>query len=214
MTPIILCLLAFVVSYLIGRKSLSYGLLSVIAFGYAYGIVRANLRGTFSHFLFDAALIGFYLSQTWFSSRSDRYKNDTLRFWVAVMIGWPLLICFLPFQTALVSMVGLRGNAFFLPALILGARLTTKDLMRLSYGLAALNMVALAFAGAEYFMGIERFYPENEVTQIIYASQDVAGYHFFRIPSTFVASAAYAGTMVVTLPFLYGAWSRPSESRW
>ena len=214
MTAIALCVLALVLSYLIGRRSLAYGLLSVIAFGYAYGIVRANLRATFSHFLFDAALVGLYFSQTWFSFRSDRSSRNTLGLWVVVLIGWPLFICFLPFQTPLVSLVGLRGNAFLLPALVLGSRLGTKDLLKLSYGLAALNLVALAFAGAEYFLGIERFYPVNEITTIIYASQDVAGYQFFRIPSTFVASAAYAGTMVVTLPFLYGAWSRPSQSRW
>jgi O-Antigen ligase len=214
MAPIVLCVLAFIICYVVGRRSLSYGLVAVLAFGYAYGIVRANLRGTFSHFIFDAGVIGLYLSQKWFESRPREGSNDALRYWVAALIGWPLLICLLPFQTPLVSLVGLRGNAFLIPALILGSRLGTKDLMKLAYGLSILNLVALGFAGAEYFLGVERFYPLNEVTATIYASQDVAGYKFFRIPSTFVASAAYAGTMVVTLPFLYGAWSRPAESKW
>ena len=214
MLALLICLFALIVCYAAGRRSIAYGLIAVLFFGYMYGILRANLRVTASHFTFDAAVIGFYLSQKWFSAEYNTRENSVLRYWLVVLICWPLLICLLPFQTILVSLVGLRGNAFLLPALLIGSRLTSRDLTKFAYGLCVLNLIALGFAGAEYFMGIERFYPENEVTQVIYASQDVAGAKYFRIPSTFVASAAYAGTMVVTLPFLYGAWSLSSRSRW
>jgi hypothetical protein len=46
---------------------------------------------------------------------------------------------------------------------------------------------------------------------IIYPSAAVAGSQF-RIPSIFTGSHAYAGTMVMTLPILIGAWSAPGTS--
>jgi hypothetical protein len=216
MFAISLCVVCFLISYLAGRRSLVYGLLAVIGVGYAYGILRANLLNPFAHFIFDAGLIGLYLSQPWHASHAERKRTGQLRVWTAVLISWPVLICLLPFQTFLISLVGLRGNIFMLPALLLGARLRDKDLTKLAYGLAGLNILALAFAAAEYFLGVERFFPFSEVTTIMYASNDVAGYRFLRIPSTFVSAAAFAGAMVVTLPFLYAAWSQLPRfsSRW
>ena len=208
-----ICVACFAVAYLAGRRSLALGLLAVIGVGYAYGLLRANLRESASHFIFDAALIGLYMSQSWQFSPEERERTGPLRAWTAVLLVWPVLICLLPFQTLLVSLVGLRGNIFMLPALLLGARLRGKDLRLLAYGLAVFNVIALSFATAEYFLGVERFFPLSEVTRLIYASSDVAGYKYLRIPSTFVNSAVYAATMVISLPLLYAVWSQPSRSR-
>jgi hypothetical protein len=78
-------------------------------------------------------------------------------------------------------------------------------MVKLSCGLAVLDIAALGFALAEYFLGVPRFYPVSPVTQIIYASQDVAG-GYFRIPATFANAHSYGGMMVASLPFLIGLW--------
>jgi len=211
MTAPALCFLALVVTYIAGRKSLGRGLIALFTFGYFYGILRANLITTYSHFIFDAGLIGLYFSQKWKASK----ESAAIQMWVALMIGWCLLLVLLPFQPVLISLVGLRGNAFFLPVLLLGSKLKDKDLRELAGGLAVLNLIAIAFAWAEYFQGVPRYYPFSEVTQIIYISGDVAG-GFFRIPAIFTAAHAYGGTMVVTMPFLIGALDRATARlyRW
>jgi len=60
---IALCILAFFGSFFAGRSSRLAGLVMTIAIGYVYGIVRANVPETFSHFIFDSAVLGFYLTQ-------------------------------------------------------------------------------------------------------------------------------------------------------
>lgn len=207
MIPFALCIIAFVLTFIAGRRSLGQGIVVLFGFGFFYGILRANLASVFSHFIFDCALIGLYLAQ-WTSSRpEDASQSRALRWWTIVLITWPALLVLLPFQPFLVSLVGLRGHIFFLPVLMLGARVKQKDLLEIGAGLAGLNLIALAFAFAEYRMGLDRFFPHNEVTQIIYASRDVAG-GYFRIPSTFSSAAAFGGNMVGTLPYLLVLWER------
>ena len=208
MLALIVCLVAFAATYRAGRRSLGQGLIALFVVGYFYGIVRANLLTVFSHFIFDAGLIGLYLSQEWISSDPKEAKRlETVRLWTAVLIAWPLLVVLMPFQPLLVSIVGLRGNVFFIPVLILGSRLKEKDLLQLSAGLAVLNLVALGFAWIEYFTSVTQFYPLSPVTLIIYSSGDVAG-GYFRIPAIFTSAAAYGGNMVGSLPFLLGLWDR------
>jgi hypothetical protein len=207
MVALIICALALVLSYFAGRVSLGYGLLGVLASGYFYGILRANLASPFGHFIFDFAVIGLYFSQSWVQSE----ENRVLRRVVALLIVWPLLVCLLPFQSPLISIVGLRANVFFLPVMLLGARLTSKHLLPLGYGLAILNIAVLVFSTGEYFLGLERFFPLTSYTSLLYQSRtDVAG--FLRIPGTFVTAHVYAGTMVSGIPFLFGAWTHPSQS--
>jgi len=64
------------------------------------------------------------------------------------------------------------------------------------------------FAGIEFFVGVEPFFPRNEVTYLIYKSKDIAGHTAYRIPSFFNNSHSYAGAVMVTLPLLLGLWSR------
>ncbi len=211
MIAIVLCILAFAASFWAGKRSLGVGLAVLLLFGYFYGILRANLITSFSHFIFDCGLLGLYLSQSWTSRDPEEAKQiKSLRTWVAVLIGWCFLVAIMPFQPWMVSLVGLRGNVFFLPVLLLGCRLKEKDLMQMAAGLAALNILALGFGILEYFMGIRGFYPVSPVTEIIYNSGDVEG-GFYRIPAIFSSAHAYGGTMVATLPYLVGAWNRSGK---
>ena len=208
MLALTVCAIAFAATYWAGRRSLGQGLIALFVVGYFYGILRANLLTVFSHFIFDAGLIGLYLSQEWIPSDPKEAKRlEALRLWTAVLIAWPILMVLMPFQPFLVSVVGLRGNVFFIPVLLLGSRLKEKDLLQLSAGLAVLNLVAVGFAWMEYSTSVTQFYPFSPVTLIIYASGDVAG-GFLRIPATFTSAAAYGGNMVGSLPFLLGGWDR------
>ncbi len=204
MTAIALCIFAFATCYSLGRRSLWQGIVALLVIGYFYGIVRANVQTTFSHFTFDAGLVGLYMAHKWGSSR--RASEGWVRIWLVVLMLWPCLLLFLPFQPLLVSLVGLRGNLLFIPMTLIGSRLTHKDVMGVSVGYAVLNLVAFGFAGAEYVMGVQRFFPHSAVTDIIYMSADVAG-GFFRIPSTFANAHSYGGTMIASMPYLIGLWT-------
>ncbi len=214
MTGLLLCFIGLGAAYWLGRRSLGAGILVVLAFGYGYGIVRANLSPPFSHFIFDAALIGLYASQFLGKKKQNELtpKNSALNVWMYILMGWPLLMLLMPFQPFLVSLVGLRGNMFFLPAVFIGSRLRSEDLRRIAFGLAIMNLVALAFGVAEYFKGIEPFFPEGPMTATIYNSVDSGGGH--RIPSIFMNAHSYAGVMVFTIPILFGAWVLSKEARW
>ncbi len=207
MIATLLCVVALATTYWAGNRSLSWGVIVLIAYGYAYGIMRANLPSTASHFIFDAALAGLYISQPWsINNKLEAKRVSAIHAWAAALIAWPLLLALLPFQNALVTLVGLRGNVFVLPAIVLGSRLNSRHLIHIAIGIGVLNLFALGVAGAEYAVGVESFFPRSEVTSLIYMSQDVAAEGLFRIPSTFVNAHAFAGTMVMTLPFLFGAW--------
>jgi hypothetical protein len=206
MTGLALCALAFGLTWWAGKKSLGLGLVALLTFGYFYGIVRANFLTTFTYFIFDSALIGLYLSQK-FSDSGDRRRSNPIGIWLLLLMLWPCLLVLIPFQPLLVSLVGLRGAIFFLPMAWLGKRLRSRDLEYFSLGLAALNLAAMGFAAAEYFMGVQRFYPFNAATIIIYASADVTG-GFFRIPAIFINAHAYGGMMVASIPYLLGAWEQ------
>src|ERR1043165_60086 len=174
---IILCFGAFLVCYLAGRRSLVSGLVFTLAVGYAYGIIRANLPEAFSHFLFDSAVVGLYLAQLFRTlTPAQQFRTQTLRPWLEFLIAWPLVLFVIPAQALPVQLVGLRGAIFFLPFVLIGARLEPEERFELASWLAALNLIVLAVAIAEFFVGVERFFPKNVVTEIIYKSKDLAGY--------------------------------------
>ena len=213
MTALGLCLLACASTYWAGKRSLGQGLISLLFWGYFFGIIRANLLTTLTTFVFDAALLGFYLSQKGLLSGDKR--SSVLRIWAWLLMLWPAVLMLLPFQPFLVSLVGLRGAILFIPMMLAGSLLRGNDLRELTFGLAALNLVALGFGGAEYFMGLERFYPINAVTQIIYGSVDVAG-GFNRIPATFGTAHLFGGTMATSVPYLIAGWeyAKTRKTRW
>jgi hypothetical protein len=212
MIALLLCVIGAIGAFLAGRRALWAGCFVVATSGYGYGILRANLFTPYSHFIFDAAVVGLYAAQFGPGSRrTPATPRPALNTWMIILIGWPLLLLFLPFQPLLISIVGLRGNMFLLPMILLGSRLRSFDLRRLALGFALLNLVALAFGIAESIRGIEPFFPIGPMTSTIYGSQDSGGEH--RIPSLFQNAHTYAGVMVATIPFLFGAWVQKSGSR-
>lgn len=206
-----LCLLCFGVAWIAARRSLVAGLIALLAIGYVYGIVRANVVQTLSHFTFDAALAAVYLvwlPRAWQDRTQYAYRQ--LRPWFLFLVGWPMLLTLIPVQDYAVQLVGLRGNVFFLPIVLIGVALKPDEFRRLASALAVLNLAVFAFAVAEYFIGIEPFFPRSAVTEIMYRSHDLGVEGAYRIPATFTSAHAYAGTMVATVPFLFGAWSDPA----
>jgi hypothetical protein len=211
---IVLCGLALVGCFIAGRRSLTTGLGVLIGLGYGYGIIRANVPESMTHFLFDAGAVGFYLSLLSRPMTSaQRRRVQVLMPWVALLMGWPILLFFLPVQDPLVQLVGLRGQVFFVPFLLVGAMLESEDYYVLAKWLAVLNLVAFGFAVAEYFEGLESFFPRNAATTLIYSSNDIAAYTQYRIPSTFVSSASFSGMMVCTMPLLLNAWAQKRAGR-
>jgi hypothetical protein len=188
------------------------GLGAVLLTGYLFGITRANFLDTYSHFLFDCAALGFYLS--YFTKHWPRPKTSSeagALNWTGILMGWAAVMFLVPMQHPIIQLVGLRGNAFLLPFLIVGSRLSDREGRDLGVVLALLNLIALGFAGAEYFIGVPAFFPANPVTEIIYRSQDIAGATAFRIPASFSSAASYAGTMVASMPWLVGVWIQRQE---
>jgi hypothetical protein len=214
MIPLGLCLFAFVSTYWAGKRSLGQGLIGLLFWGYFFGIIRANLLSTFIYFVFDAALVAFYLSQKALLTGGDK-RSSMLRTWCWILMLWPAVVLLLPFQTFMVSLVGLRGAILFLPMMLAGSRLRSKDLGELNFGFAALNLIALGFAVAEYFLGLPRFYPMNAATVLIYNSVDVAG-GFYRIPAIFGTSHLYGGAMAASVPYLIAGWESAQTrfARW
>jgi hypothetical protein len=213
MIALLLCIVGAVAAFFIGRRSLGAGLLAVLVAGYFYGILRANLASTFSHFIFDAALVGLYASQfIGVHNKQSTPNHSSLNMWMYILMGWPLLMVIMPFQPLLVSIVGLRGNMFLLPAVFLGTRLRDEDLRRLAFGLSILNLIALGFGVAETLRGIEPFFPYGPMTLTMYNSIDSSGAS--RIPAVFQNAHTYAGVMVFTVPILFGAWALGTGARW
>src|SRR5438034_10053321 len=202
-----LCLASFILVLRCSRHSLGRGLGGLLAVGYLYGILRARFPDGFSHVVFDVGTLGLYLGR--FSGADPeepvRYSRE-VKLWATSLAVWPLLMFFIPYQDPLIQLVGLRAAVFFLPVILLGVRANESDLREVAGWLAGLNLLAFAFAVAEYQLGVEPFYPVNAVTELIYRSFDIGPEGHPRIPATFVNAHAYAGTIVATLPFLFARW--------
>ena len=154
--------------------------------------LRANYLDTFAHFIFDAAVLGFYLSQVGRLRALVAGCGGTVEEWVIALVGWAVVMFVIPLQHPLVQPVGLRGNAFLVPFLLVGGWLECRSAVRLALWLATLNLTAFAFALAEYKMGVPAVFPKNSVTEIIYNSNDIAGYTAYRIPACFANPTATA----------------------
>jgi hypothetical protein len=207
------CVFGFLACFLMGRLAPVAGLGAVLTVGYLFGILRANYLDTATYFVFDSAVLGFYLS--YLGGLPPGARNPACRpvqGWLLALVGWPVVMFLIPMQHPLIQVVGLRGNAFLLPFILIGCWLQRRDYLRLAIWLAALNMMALAFALAEFFLGVPTFYPRNPVTELIYRSNDVAGSTAMRIPGTFSNAHSYAGMMVSTLPWILGAVVQPRHS--
>jgi hypothetical protein len=203
MIPLVACAVVFAVALLLAHRSLIHGLCAVLTVGYFYGIVRANFPSPVSHFIFDFACVGFFLGRfASRASRESRFASQGVTNWLFLLIGWAVIVSLMPFQDYLVQLVGLRGNVFLVLFLLFGAQLTRRDWFSLGIWVSVLNLAALAFAIVEYRLGVPLFYPFSPSTEIIYRSNDLAGYTAFRIPAIFTSAHAYGGTMALTLPLL------------
>src|SRR5438270_9374273 len=138
---VIACVIAFVGTYAATRKSLGKGIACVMAVGYAYGLFRSHFPDSVGYFLFDVSVLGLYIAsiQQIFAPPETR-AGAQLKHWTVLLIVLPVILFFVPVQDYLIQLVGLRGNAFFLVFLLLGATLTEFDLSEISLGLAALNI--------------------------------------------------------------------------
>jgi hypothetical protein len=210
-----LCIAGFLLSYYIGRRSLWRGLVVVFTVGYFYGILRANYNQAASHFIFDAAVAGLYFAQLLRLADGDLASPyQRLLKWCSLLVIWPFLLALLPIQDPLVQLVGFRANVFLLGFMLFGVRLRPEERWRVGASLALLNVVVFCFALYEFFYGLESLYPHNEVTELIYRSNDVAGFSAYRIPATFTSAHAYAGTMVMGMPLLVYTWFSKETRTW
>ncbi len=203
-------LAALLVTYLLARRSVVYGIVSVMTTGYLYGVLRANLPEVGSYFVFDCSVVALYAAQIKLITEPF-YSQDgqRLKHWVVFLILWPLALFFIPLQDPLIQLIGLRGNMFLLPFILIGARLKKEQIYDLGLALSALNVAAFAAGVMEYVFGVDRFFPRNDITEIIYRSNDVGSMDAYRIPSLFSQAHSYAAMMVISLPLIVGAWAQP-----
>ncbi len=151
-----------------------------------------------------AHVLGLYLAQLQNMMKSDS-RTLAVRSWVIALLVWPLFYLGIGFvfpQHPLIQLVGLRAAIWFVPFILIGTQLTKEDLRVMAIAAASLNIFAFAFAVAEFFLGVEMFYPRNAVTEIIYMSKDVADHTAFRIPATFTNPASYGGYLAASFPLL------------
>lgn len=197
------------------KRSVVSGLVSVFAVGYVFGITRANFPEMGTFFTFDAAVVAFYVvHHKLISSSFHSQDGQRLRHWVMALMLWPFILFFIPLQDPLIQAVGLRGNIFLLPFVLIGAKLEDDEIYSLGLSLAMLNIFAFTIGATEYFTGIQHFYPQNAVTDIIYRSNDVGINDAYRIPAIFANAHSYGGTMVLSLPLVVGAWIQRHKHVW
>jgi hypothetical protein len=218
MTAYALCVFSFCICFWAARRQLWAGFVAALAVGYFYGILRANIPQPASHFIFDTGALGLYLALLIRAySPAQKYKVRKLMPWVLCLTVWPTLLFFVPIQNPLIQLVGLRGQIFFLPFLLIGAQLERDDANKIAVSVAVLNTIVLVFALLELKFGISRFYPSNAmVDDIIYISavRLRGGDLVTRIPATFTSSAAYGGNMLASLPFLLGGLAQERRVPW
>jgi hypothetical protein len=201
------CFLAFVGGWAFAHRRLGHGLGFVLATGCIYGWLRANLLDGLTHFCFDAALVGLYASILPRIRFPPGAQTRRLGIWTLLLVGWPFIVIllspFLDAQHFFIQIVGLRTAILFAPLLLIGDVATDDDFRLLGSWAGWCVVGASAFTVGELVMGLERFYPMNEVTKILYSSNDIAG-GYYRLPASFTSAHAYGGTMVGVLPLLLG----------
>jgi hypothetical protein len=212
---LILCIAGIFGARAFFRRSLGDGLGFLLLVGSLYGLARARFLDGFTHFWFDAAVLGAYWGGLSSVLRVQGERARGLRSWVLVLCGFPLLLIlvspFIDSQPVLIQLVGLRSAALFVPLVLFGAAMNLEQWLNFSRWAAWLAIFCAVVAIAELVFGVDTFFPLNDVTSILYASRDV-GENEFRIPSTFTSAHAYAGTMLGILPVLVLRTRVPTSS--
>jgi len=203
---IALSVLSFFAVRWFARRGLGHAFGAALAVGCFYGIVRAQLNDSGSYLMFDAALLGLYLS-AYKGLRGRVFRHArVLTGWVVALCALPILLILLsPFlegQPLMVQLLGLRTAMFFVPVLLIGAYLSEAEWLDVSTWVAWLALISAGFAIAEMLLGVERFFPDNPASALIYAAHDIGESSGLRIPSTFPSAHAYSGSMVGLVPIL------------
>ena len=164
-------------------------------------------------------MVGFYLgyATTWWPRMSLNAEQEMLKRWVYILLCWVGVMTIVPIQHPLIQLVGLRGNGFLVPFILIGNWLKKEEALRLALWLSLLNHLAFGFGIAEYLTSVQAFFPRNAVTEIIYRSGDVIVTNAsakLRIPSCFSNAHSYGGVMDATLPWLIGMWMQPRLPIW
>src|ERR1700730_13865327 len=116
--------------------------MATMVVGYFYGILRANLETPLAHFTFDFGAVGFYLALiTRRHTPIQRFKMRRVMPWVLALVGWPLLVMLMPLQPPLIQLVGLRGQIFFVPFILVGAMLDGSEMRKIAMGIAVLSVI-------------------------------------------------------------------------
>jgi hypothetical protein len=210
MIGLVLCILAFTLTWRLGRRSLGAGIGCVAVFGYAYGFLRGVFLSPLTYVSFDVALCALYLAR--FTMPADLETRRRARRavpWAIALTSWPFICAlyspFLPnTQSPMIQLVGIRAVAIMVPMLVLGAQLTRPDMDKLSIVFACLNLAALGLGIYEYFYGLEGLFEFNTSTQIALSSKDITegGVNFHRIPSSFLTAQHYGLTLGLSVPFV------------
>lgn len=203
-----LCISSFAASVLLSARSIGRGAGWVLLVGCLSGWLRCRIFDGFAHFIFDAALLGWYLQCIRLHLSAKETEARVLDTWVLVLLALPTLVLlgspFIGGQPFLVQLVGLRSSLLFVPALALGARMKEEDLREFSSWAGVSAVVATGFALAELAFGVEAFYPLNAATAGMYQTFAVSGLTL-RLPACFASSHLYGGTLVALIPIL---WTR------
>ena len=206
-------LLAFSAAFIFSRFSLGASLSALLTVGYFSGVIRGNFMSVFTTFMFDMAVLGVYLGVLFNQPEIvGRIRKLSILSWLIPLVLWPLVVATIPVNDIMIQMLAFRSTVWLLPLMLLGARISEKDLTLVARVLVALNLCALAGGLYCYFYGVTSLYPiRNAVTEIIYKSGDVKG-GYLRIPSIFLSSAAYGGTMLASLPFIVNRLFHPQAN--
>jgi hypothetical protein len=211
-----LCVVALATSLVLSRASIGRGLGWVLLVGCLSGWLRCRIFDGFSHFIFDAALLGCYLQCARFHLESKSVESRVLDGWVLLLLAVPtlVLLCspFIGGQPFLVQLVGLRSSLLFVPTLALAARMTEDDVREFSSWAGVSAVIATGFALAELAVGVEAFFPLNAATATLYRTFAVAG-QTLRLPACFATSHLYGGAVVALIPILWTRLEDPSRRR-
>ncbi len=171
MISILLAVGSFLACLLAGSRSLKLGLCAIIGVGYIYGIARANYPDTWTYLMFDLGAIGSLHRAALEADDAGSARRVARPPDLAGDPDWVAraAVHCLPHATIRLCRPSASGpTCSCCHSCCFGARLTNDDLKDLALFLAVLNLAAVALGTVEFFIGIEPFFPMNEVTEIIY----------------------------------------------
>src|SRR5207244_7493867 len=111
MLSILICIVAFIGTFVLTRRSLVWGMAACVGFGYVFGVLRANILDTFSFLMWDASVLGLYAG--YFSVQrtpEEIARTASLRLRVGVLILCLVGLSLVRFLFSLIHFVCFRGS--------------------------------------------------------------------------------------------------------